>query len=256
LVEFLQRRLAMRFKALHLNTKVTNITEEAEGLRVKLLGLHVPAEAPLFEKVLIAIGRRPNAEGLGLENTRVELDKRGFVKVDAQRRTAEPHIFAIGDLSGEPLLAHKATHEARVAVETSAGRDAVFQPLAIPAVVFTDPEVAWCGLTETGAKTDGREVKIARFPWSASGRATTLDRNDGLTKLILDPRNEQVLGVGIVGVGAGELLAEGVLAVEMGARATDLKLTIHAHPTLAETVMEAADVYFGQSPHLSPHRPA
>jgi dihydrolipoamide dehydrogenase len=224
------------------------------GLRVKLLGLHVPEEAPLFEKVLVAVGRRPNSQDLGLEKTRIEVLPQGFLRVDGQRRTTEPHIFAVGDVAGEPMLAHKATHEARIAVETLAGKLALFEAQAIPAVVFTDPEVAWCGITETQALTEGREVRIARFPWTASGRATTLDRNDGMTKLILDPQNEQVLGVGIVGVGAGELIAEGVLAVEMGANAMDLKMTIHAHPTLSETVMEAAEVFFGHSPHLYPHK--
>jgi dihydrolipoamide dehydrogenase len=254
LVEFLRRGLGHIFHAIHSDTKVTEMKEEEGGLRVKLLGLHVPEEAPLFEKVLVAVGRRPNSQDLGLEKTRIEVLPQGFLRVDGQRRTTEPHIFAVGDVAGEPMLAHKATHEARIAVETLAGKLALFEAQAIPAVVFTDPEVAWCGLTETQALTEGREVRIARFPWTASGRATTLDRNDGMTKLILDPQNERVLGAGIVGVGAGELIAEGVLAVEMGANATDLKMTIHAHPTLSETVMEAAEVFFGHSPHLYPHK--
>jgi dihydrolipoamide dehydrogenase len=250
LVEFLQRRLVRIFKRICLNTKVTELKEEEGGLRVKLLGLDLPDDNPLFEKVLVAVGRKPNSQGLGLENTLVQVDPKGFIRVDGQRRTAEQHLFAAGDVAGEPMLAHKATHEARVAIETIAGKLALFESQAIPAVVFTDPELATCGLSETQALTEGREVKIARFPWAASGRATTLDRNDGLTKLILDPHTEKVLGVGIVGVGAGELIAEGVLAVEMGANATDLRMTIHAHPTLSETVMEAAEVFFGHSPHL------
>jgi dihydrolipoamide dehydrogenase len=180
----------------------------------------------------------------------VVVNKRGFVEVDAQRRTAEPSIYAIGDVAGEPMLAHKAFHEARVAVEAIAGHKVAYEPLAIPAVVFTDPELAWCGLTENDARLAGREVTVVRFPWAASGRALTLDRPDGMTKLILDPRSERVLGVGIVGPGAGELIAEGVLAVEMGANATDLKMTIHPHPTLSETVMESAETFFGQATHI------
>jgi dihydrolipoamide dehydrogenase len=165
-------------------------------------------------------------------------------------RTDEPSIFAIGDVVGEPMLAHKASHEGRVAVEVMAGDNVAFAPRAIPAVVFTDPEVAWCGLTEAQAQKDGRKVTIARFPWGASGRAITLDRTDGVTKLVLDPDTGRILGVGLVGSGAGELIAEGVLAIEMGANATDLKLTIHPHPTLSETEMESAEVFFGQATHV------
>jgi dihydrolipoamide dehydrogenase len=180
----------------------------------------------------------------------VQVDQRGFILVDEQRRTHEPSIFAIGDVVGEPMLAHKASHEGRVAVEVMAGENVAFAPRAIPAVVFTDPELAWAGLTEAQAKDDQRPVRVAKFPWGASGRAATLDRTDGLTKLILDPDSERLLGVGLVGPGAGELIAEGVLAIEMGATATDLKLTIHAHPTLSETLMESAEVFFGQATHV------
>jgi dihydrolipoamide dehydrogenase len=204
----------------------------------------------VFDKVLVAVGRRPNAQGLGLENTRVEITPRGFITVDAQRRTTEPTIYAIGDVAGEPMLAHKASHEGRVAVRAIAGHKVAFEPHAIPAVVFTDPEIAWCGLTETQAKQEGRTIEVARFPWGASGRATTLDRNDGVTKLILDPSTGRILGVGMAGSGAGELIAEGVLAVEMAALASDLALSIHPHPTLSETLMEAAEVFFGQSTHV------
>jgi dihydrolipoamide dehydrogenase len=186
----------------------------------------------------------------GLDRTRVRVGERGFIEVDGSRRTAEPTIFAIGDVVGEPMLAHKASHEGRVAVDAIAGERAAFEPLAIPAVVFTDPELAWCGLTETDAQKQQREVAIARFPWAASGRSLTLDRTDGMTKLILDPASERVLGVGIVGPGAGELIAEGVLAVEMGASATDLRLSIHPHPTLSETLMESAEVFFGHATHV------
>lgn len=243
------RRLEGLFDKIMVKTKVAELKEEGDQIKVRFEGLHVENPEQHFDRVLVAVGRRPNSEKLGLENTRVQLDPKGFIQVDRQRRTAEPRIFAIGDVAGEPMLAHKASHEGRVAVETIAGLPASFDPKAIPAVVFTDPELAWCGITENQAKQDGRAVKIVSFPWAASGRATTLGRNDGLTKLILDPHTEQVLGVGICGVGAGEMIAEGVLAVEMAARASDLKMTIHAHPTLSETMMEAAEIFFGHATH-------
>lgn len=247
LVSILAKRINTICHAVMLNTKVTSITEEPEGIRVKLEGAGIEQPEQVFEKVLISVGRKPNSGGLGLENTKVEIDARGFVKVDAQRRTADPAIFAIGDLTGDPMLAHKATHEGRVAAEVIAGHKVAFEPAAIPAVVFTDPEIAWCGLTETEAKEQGRKIKVARFPWAASGRALTLDRTDGVTKLVIDPDSERVLGVGICGPGAGELIAEGVLAIEMAARASDLGLTIHPHPTMSETLMGAAEVFFGQA---------
>jgi dihydrolipoamide dehydrogenase len=180
----------------------------------------------------------------------VRVSERGFIVVDEQMRTDEPSIFAIGDVVGEPMLAHKASHEGRVAVEVLAGENVAFEPRAIPAVVFTDPEVAWCGLTEAQAAKEGRRIVVSKFPWGASGRAITLDRMDGLTKLMLDPDTERILGVGLVGPGAGELIAEGVLAIEMGATAADLKLSIHPHPTLTETLMESAEVFFGQATHV------
>jgi dihydrolipoyl dehydrogenase len=250
LVSVLAKRVDQIFSSVMLQTRVVEMKEEKEGIRVRFEGAEInPAEA-VFGKVLVAVGRTPNSSDLGLENTGVEIDSHGFVKVDWQRRTAEPTIYAIGDVAGEPMLAHKATHEGRVAAEAIAGREVAFEPQAIPAVVFTDPEVAWCGLTETGAQAEGRQVAITRFPWGASGRATTLDASDGVTKLVIDPQSERILGVGIVGSGAGELIAEGVLAVEMAALASDLKLSIHAHPTLSETIMESAEVFFGQSTHL------
>ncbi|MGA2647221.1 MAG: FAD-dependent oxidoreductase, partial [Candidatus Sulfotelmatobacter sp.] len=175
---------------------------------------------------------------------------RGFIEVNKQLQTADPSIYAIGDVVGEPMLAHKASHEGRVAAEAIAGHKVAFEPNAIPAVVFTDPEVAWCGLTETQAAKDHREIKVAKFPWGASGRAITLDHPEGTTKLIVDPATERVLGVGIVGAGAGELIAEGVLAIEMGALVSDVAMTIHPHPTLSETVMESAEVFFGTSTHV------
>lgn len=247
LVNILAKRINASFHAVMLNTKVTSISEEAEGIRVKLEGANLEQPEQVFEKVLISVGRKPNTGGLGLENTKVEIDARGFVKVDAQRRTADPAIFAIGDITGDPMLAHKASHEGRVAAEVIAGHKAAFEPAAIPAVVFTDPEIAWAGLTETEAKEQGRKVKVARFPWAASGRALTLDRTDGVTKLLIDPDTERVLGVGICGPGAGDLISEGVLAIEMAARAGDVGLTIHPHPTLSETLMNAADVFFGNA---------
>ena len=250
LTRVLAKNLEKHFDVVMLNTKVTKMTPAKNGVRVNFEGPDLKEPEKEFEKVLVAVGRKPNSSGIGLENTKIELDNRGFVKINAQRQTKEPNIYAIGDIAGEPMLAHKAAHEGRVAVEAIAGHKVAFEPKAIPAVVFTDPELAWCGLTENQAAKENREIKIAKFPWGASGRATTLDRNDGLTKLILDAKTERVLGVGIAGVGAGELIAEGVLAVEMGAIVTDLKLSIHPHPTLSETFMESAEAFFGQSSHI------
>ena len=250
LVGIVAKRLAHDFQAILLNTKVVALQEDSEGIRVTFGGGEIQQTEQVFDKVLIAVGRTPNSSGVGLHTTRVAIDQRGFVQVDEQRRTAEPSIFAIGDLTGEPMLAHKAAHEGRVAAEAIAGHHVAFAPQAIPAVVFTDPEIAWCGLTETQARQQNRHVQVARFPWGASGRAATLDRPEGVTKLLIDPETERILGVGIAGCGAGELIAEGVLAVEMAALASDMKLSIHPHPTLSETLMEAAEVFFGQSTHL------
>ena len=250
LVRVVARQLDRELDAVRLETRVAALRPRPDGVEALLEGPDGAAGAGVFDQVLVAVGRVPNSGIAGLDRTAVELDARGFVKVDAQRRTAEPSIFAIGDVAGEPLLAHKAFHEARVAVETIAGRAAAYEPLAVPAVVFTDPEVAWCGLTETRAAAEGRAVKVSRFPWGASGRALTLDRPDGVTKLVVDPESEQLLGVGMAGAGAGELIAEGVLAVEMGATVADLRLSVHPHPTLSETVAEAADLFFGESTHL------
>jgi dihydrolipoamide dehydrogenase len=249
LVRPLKARLDKTFAAIHLNTKVAKLTAAKDGITAQLEGEGVEPKQT-FDRVLVAVGRRPNSRDLGLEKTNVEVDQKGFIKVDAQRRTADPNIWSIGDVAGEPMLAHKATREAHVAIEALAGEPAAFDNLAIPAVVFTDPEVAWCGLTENEAKNSNREVKVARFPWAASGRAQTLSRTEGITKILFDPKTERVLGVGIVGVGAGELIAEGVLAVEMAAVARDVAETIHAHPTLSETLMEAAETAFGQATHI------
>jgi dihydrolipoamide dehydrogenase len=246
LVDVLAKSVAKAMKNVWLKTSVTKMTAEAAGIRVTFDS----QPEQVFDRVLVAVGRRPNASVPGLDRTRVVLDQRGFIVHDEQLRTAEPSIFAIGDVAGDPMLAHKASHEGRTAVEVIAGHKAAFEPRAIPAVVFTDPELAWAGLTEAQAQKTGRQISVAKFPWAASGRALTLDRTDGLTKLIVDPSTERILGVGLVGPNAGELIAEGVLAIEMGANVTDLKLTIHPHPTLTETLMEAAEVFFGQSTHV------
>ena len=247
LVSILAKRASAAFASIMLNTKVVKMEEQADGVKVTFEGEQANPKEQVFDQVLLSIGRKPNGQVPGIERTRVEVDARGFIKVDAQRRTAEPSIYAIGDVAGEPMLAHKASHEGRLAVEAIAGHKVAWEPRAIPAVVFTDPEIAWCGLSETDARKQGIAIEVAKFPWSASGRATTLDRNDGVTKLILEPKTERVLGVAIAGVGAGELIAEGVLAVEMGAVAKDLELTIHPHPTLSETIMESAEVFFGEA---------
>jgi dihydrolipoamide dehydrogenase len=249
LVDVLAKRVVQTMKSVLLETKVVKVTPESKGVRVKFEGKADPGEQ-VFDRVLVSVGRRPNSKIPGLEKTHVQVDERGFIMVDEQRRTHEPSIFAIGDVVGEPMLAHKASHEGRVAVEVMAGENVAFAPRAIPAVVFTDPELAWAGLTEAQAKAKGKAVTVAKFPWGASGRAITLDRMDGLTKLVIEPETERILGVGLVGPGAGELIAEGVLAIEMGANATDLKLSIHPHPTLTETMMESAEVFFGQATHV------
>jgi dihydrolipoamide dehydrogenase len=252
LVAFLTRRMEQTVHKILLNARVVEMKDGKNGITVKIDGdgLADADKTQTFDRVLVSVGRKPNSAIPGLEKTRVKIDAKGFIEVDPGRRTAEPSIFAIGDVVGEPMLAHKASHEARVAVEVIAGHNDAFEPRAIPAVVFTDPEVAWCGLTETEAQRQGRPIEIAKFPWAALGRAVAIDRPDGMTKLVIDPTTERVLGVGIVGSGAGELIAEGVLAVEMAAVATDVKLSIHPHPTLSETLMEAAEVFFGQSTHV------
>ncbi len=249
LVAPLAKRLERKFKAVRLQTRVAEVREEGEAIRVMLDGSGGERTEEVFDRVLVSVGRRPNSGDLGLDAAGVEVNSKGFIRVDAQRRTSDPSIYAIGDVSGEPMLAHKATHEGRVAVEAIAGRKTAFEPRAIPAVVFTDPEIAWGGLTETQAVAENRPIKVARFPWAASGRALTLGRTEGFTKLLVDAETERVLGVGIVGPGAGELISEGVLAIEMGALASDVALTIHPHPTLSETLMEAAEVFYGRSAH-------
>jgi dihydrolipoamide dehydrogenase len=237
-------------EAILLNTTVSSVKAEGNGIRVTFEGANVKEREKVFDRVLVSVGRKPNSEIPGLDKTRVKVGPKGFIQVNKQLQTDDPAVYAIGDVVGEPMLAHKASHEGRVAVEAIAGHKVAFEPNAIPAVVFTDPEVAWCGLTETQAEKDNREIKVAKFPWGASGRAITLDRPDGMTKLLVDPQTERVLGVGIVGAGAGELIAEGVLAIEMAALARDVALSIHPHPTLSETLMESAEVFFGTSTHV------
>ncbi|NQU38519.1 MAG: dihydrolipoyl dehydrogenase [Lentisphaerae bacterium] len=250
LVRPLAARLKKQFEAIHLETRVTSMKESKKGIVVQFSGKH-EGEAT-FDKVLVAVGRRPSTEGLALEHVGVTLDEKGFIQVDAQRRTSVPTIYAVGDVAGQPMLAHKATHEGKVAAEAIAGRKTIYDPKAIPGVVFTDPEIAWCGITEAEAKAAGRDVKVTSFPWAASGRATTLGRSDGVTRLIVDPADHnRILGVGIAGPGAGELIAEGTLAIEMGAVAEDLAWTIHPHPTLSETLMEAAESAMGHSTHYA-----
>lgn len=244
LVSVLKRRLDKKFDQIMLKTRVLSLKEQKNGVAVTLEDKKGEQSNKRFDKVLIAIGRRPNTENLGLENTAIKLDARGFVEVDGQQRTAESNIFAIGDIAGEPMLAHKAYGEANVAAEAAAGRKAVFEPRAIPAVVFTDPEIAWCGLTETEAREQKIKVKTAKMPWRGNGRTLTLGREDGMTKLIVDPETDRLLGVAVAGPGAGELIAEGVLAMEMATVSEDLRKTIHPHPTLSETIYEAAEMLF------------
>lgn len=250
LVTFLARRLETTMDKILLKTKVTGMKEAKKGITVSMELPDASKTETTFDRVLVSIGRRPNSAIPGLDKAGVKVSDKGFITVDSAMRTNIAGISAIGDVVGEPMLAHKASHEAKVAVEAMLGHKVAFEPQAIPAVVFTDPEVAWCGLTENDAKKQGRKVEVAKFPWAALGRALAIDRPDGMTKLVIDPETERILGVGIVGAGAGELIAEGVLAVEMAALASDLKLSIHPHPTMSETLMEAAEVFFGHSTHV------
>jgi dihydrolipoamide dehydrogenase len=250
LVAPLHKRLEKMFDGILLNTTVTSVKDVGDGIRATVKAQDGKEQEKTFDRVLVSVGRKPNSEISGLEKTQVKVGPRGFIQVNKQLQTDDPAIYAVGDVVGEPMLAHKASHEGRTAVEAIAGHKVAFEPNAIPAVVFTDPEVAWAGLTETQAQKENREITVAKFPWAASGRAITLDRPEGLTKLIIDPKTERVLGVGIVGVGAGEMIAEGVLAIEMAALAGDVALTIHPHPTLSETVMESAEVFYGTSTDL------
>ena len=236
------------FKEVRLKTKVGKMSTVGKQIKVEM-EVEGQKKEELYDRVLVAVGRVPNCEDIGLENTKVTRDEKGFIKINEKQQTDDPAIYAIGDVAGGVMLAHKASREARVAVEVIMGETSTFTNVVIPAVVFTDPELAWCGLTEGEAKQKGINVAVAKFPWAASGRALTFDRPDGLTKLIIDPESERILGVGIVGAGAGELIAEGVLAVEAGLTAKDLALSVHPHPTLSETLMEAAEVFYGHPTH-------
>jgi len=244
LVKPLAKRVADRYEAIHLNTKVASVEAGDDGIDVTLEGDDAP-DAQKFDSVLVAVGRRANGDLLDLDAAGVEVNDRGEIEVHPDRRTNVSHIYAIGDITGAPMLAHKASHEGKVAAERIAGHDVVFEPRAIPSVAYTDPEVAWCGLTETEANESDTKYEKAVFPWQASGRALSLGRPEGLTKLLVDPESRQILGAGIVGPNAGDLIAEVCLAMEMGADAEDIALTIHPHPTLSETVAFAAEMAEG-----------
>jgi len=250
LVKPLEAKLRKEFAAIYLNTKVASVKATPEGIVAVLEGKDVPGELT-FDRVLVSVGRRPNSAALALEKAGLKTDERGFIAVDGQRRTAVPHIYAIGDVAGEPGLAHKATAEARVCVEAILGEPAEWQPRGIPAVIFTDPEIAWVGLTEIDAQKQNIPHDVLKFPWGASGRAVALNITNGLTKMLVDPESKRVLGVGIVGSGAGEMIAESVLALEMGAVARDVLESIHPHPTLSETVMESAEMAYGSATHVA-----
>ncbi len=249
LVKVLAKRVEKKFDSILLKHKVVELKEQKNGIKVGYEDPEGKRHDQIFDKVLMSVGRTPNTKGIGLDAAGIQVSQRGFIEVDGQRRTSVPHIYAIGDVTGDPMLAHKASHEGIVAVEAILGKKTEFEPQAIPAVVFTDPEIAWAGLTETEAKAKGIPIKVSRFSWAASGRAMSLERTEGVTKLVCDPDSGRILGVGIAGVGAGELIAEGTLAIEMGATAEDLKLTIHAHPTLSETMMEAGEGFYGNAIH-------
>ena len=250
LVKPLHRRLTKLFdERIFLDTKVGSLSDVGDAVEVTFEG---PGKYgnERFDRVLVSVGRAPNSRDIGLENTQVKIDQRGFVECDSKQRTADPHILAIGDVAGEPMLAHKATHEGRIAVEALLGKPAEFDKLAIPAVVFTDPEIAWAGLTAEEAQRQNRQVSIAIYPWAASGRAQALGRTEGLTKWLIEPETDRLLGCGMVGPGAGELIAEAVLAIEMGCEVRDVTDSIHPHPTLSETLMNAGEVYFGTATEI------
>ena len=251
LVRPLHNRLEKLFASILLSTKVVGLGEKGDYIDVKLQNADGTNDrTERFSRVLVSVGRRPNSDGIGLENTKVKLDKRGFIQTDSAQRTNDEHILAIGDVAGEPMLAHKASHQGKVAVESLHGEPAVFEPHAIPAVVFTDPEIAWAGLTEDKAKREGRQIEVVRYPWAASGRAVSLGRTEGLTKFLIDPDSDRLLGLGIVGPGAGELVAEGVLAIEMGCSARDVAESIHPHPTLSETLAFANEAFLGTATEI------
>jgi dihydrolipoamide dehydrogenase len=249
LVKPLQDRLNKLFAGIYLETKVTSLSDKGNAVEVGFEDAK-GKRSEKFSRVLVSVGRQPNSKGLGLENTQVELDDKGFVVTDDRQRTADPHILAVGDVAGEPMLAHKASHQGKVAVEALLGEPAVFHPQAIPAIVFTDPEIAWAGLTEEQAKAENIAVEVVKYPWAASGRAVAVGRTEGFTKLLIDPESERILGVGIVGVNAGDILTEAVVAIEMGATARDMAESIHPHPTLSETLGNAAETFLGTATEI------
>jgi dihydrolipoamide dehydrogenase len=249
LVKPLHAKLEKQLAAIYLDTKVEGLVDKGEAIEVKFAGPD-GSRSERYSRVLVSVGRKPNTRGIGLEKTKVELDERGFIKVDRKLRTADPYLLAIGDVAGEPMLAHKATHEGKVAVEALHGGPAEFDALAIPAVVFTDPELAWAGLTEEQAKQQDRKVQITRYPWGASGRAQAIGRTEGLTKMVIDPDTERVLGIGLVGPNVGDMISEAVLAIEMGATVRDITESIHPHPTLSETFAGAGELHFGTATEI------
>ncbi len=253
LVRPVARAAQKAFKEIRINTKVLKMATAGKQIKVTI-EMNKESREELYDRVLVSVGRSPNYADLGLENTKVTKDDKGFIQCNPQQQTDDPYIYAIGDINGGTLLAHRATKEAKIAVEAMLGESSAFENIVIPAVVYTHPEIAWCGLTETEAKQKGIEIQMAKFLWGASGRALTLDRPDGLTKLVIDPDSERILGVGIVGAGAGELISEGVLAVEMGATARDIADSVHPHPTLSETLMEAAESFYGTATHTLSRR--
>jgi dihydrolipoyl dehydrogenase len=253
LIRPVARTAQKAFKEIRLNTKVLKMATAGKQIKVTM-EVNQASREELYDRVLVSVGRSPNYADLGLENTKVTKDDKGFIQCNPQQQTEDPNIYAIGDVNGGALLAHRASKEAKIAVDAMLGEPSAFENIVIPAVVYTHPEVAWCGLTETEAKQKGIEIKVAKFLWGASGRALTLDRPDGLTKLVIDPDTERILGVGIVGAGAGELISEGVLAVEMGATARDIADSVHPHPTLSETLMEAAESFYGTATHTLSRR--
>lgn len=249
LVRVLQKQVRDNFENIFLQTMAKEPKVKKDGVHVTLSGEECESKNLIFDKVLVAVGRRPNTKGIGLEKAGVEIDDRGFIKTDDQRRTAARHIFAIGDVAGDPMLAHKASYEGRLAVEVISGKKSIYDPAAVPAVVFTDPEIACAGLSESEAKEKGIAHQVVRFPWGASGRAATMGHSEGMTKMIVDTETERILGIAMVGSGAGELVAESVLAIEMAANVTDVALSIHPHPTLSETIKEAAEGFHGNATH-------
>jgi dihydrolipoamide dehydrogenase len=249
LVQPLHRRLETIFKTISLKTRVSALNENDDGVEVTFDG-DIDNPQQTFERVLVAIGRKPASQDIGLENTNVKLDEKGFVVVDEQQRSSDERIFAVGDVVGGYMLAHKATREGKVAAEVIAGQPSAFDARAIPAVVYTDPQIAWCGVTEEQARKDNIKIDVQRFPWKFSGRATTMGAPEGLTKIIIDPDTQRILGVGISGRNTEGLISEGVLAIEMGALAEDMALSIHPHPTLSETEGEAAEIFLGSATHI------